>query len=293
MRNLRYVLAIPIVLYMIVASYFEDSKYERNRAPKENVRQASSIATMWANGFSASNVPSMSPSAGMTLIRKTLESKADEEIKTEARKIEKQLNRYPAYVRFADRISTFRDDFDRMRAVVVHGLKQPKPANQRIFTNFVPGCLVVTARQHDSLKPDPEADVLMFEPDMIEALGDNAAQSPTELKTLVALQFIQAEAGEYQVVEDANKGIVAKNFEGIKLPAYAHGCRAYVIDYATGRVTLVREWFAEDPERRKLSLLGQSRSDEPDGYAILRKQVREWISKMSSPPQPDPLSADG
>ncbi|MBI1325188.1 hypothetical protein GC170_18645 [bacterium] len=290
MRNLRYFLAIPILLYMVVASYFEDSKYERNRAPKENVRQASSIATMWAKGFSASNVPSMPPSAGLTLIRKTLESKADEEVKTEARKIEKQLNRYPAYVQFADRISAFRDDFDRMRAVVVHGLKQPKPANQKIFTNFVPGCLIVTARQHDSLKPDPEADVLMFEPDMIEALGYNAAQSPTELKTLVVLEFIRAEDGEYHVVEDVKKGIKAKNFEGIKLPAYAHGCRAYVIDYATGKVTLVREWYEEDPESRKLSLLGQSRTSEPDGYAKLRKQVTDWIRKMSSPPQPDPKS---
>lgn len=282
MRKLRYLMAIPLLIYMIVASYFEDSKYERNRAPKEDLRQASSIATMWERGFSARNLPGMPPSAGISLIRKVLSSKSDEDVKVEARQVEKRLNRYPAYVQFADRISSFREDFDRLRSIVVLGLKQPNPANERTFTNLSPGFLVVTARQHDSLKPDPQADVLLFEPDMIEALGDKISLSPSESKTLIALVFFRAEVGEYRIEENVEKGIEARNFESLKLPAYAHGCRAYVIDASSGKVVQINEWFEADPERRKVDLLGSSRVSEPDGYDKLRIRVRDWIRELAS-----------
>ncbi len=285
-------MAIPIVLYMIVDSFLQDSNYERNRVPKEDVRQASSIATMWVSGFSASNLPSMSPSAGLALIRKTLDSKADEEVKIEAREIEKRLNRYPDYVRFADRINTFRDDFDQMRATVANGLKASKPANAKEITNFEPGCLVTTAGQHGSRNPDPEADVLMFEPYMIAALGDKVATSPSELKTLIALVFERTEVGEYQVEVSLEKGKPSRPLEGVKFPAYAHGCRAYVIDYETGNVIHVQEWLEDDPESRKMNFPGSTGNSEPDGYARIRVRVRRWIQEMATSSKTGKIESD-
>lgn len=282
MRRIRYMMAIPLFLLMIANSILENSKYERNRAPKENVRQASSIVKMWEKGFSASKLPGMPPSAGITLISKTLDSNADEEVKSEARELENRLTHNPAYVRFADRISVFLDDFERMRAAVIHGIKLPEAEGHAKVANFAPGFLVVTSRQHDSLHPDPQADVLMFEPDMIEALGDKVATSPTELKTLIALVFSRTEVGEYRIEENLEKGIKAKNFEVVKFPSYAHGCRAYVIDYATGKVTHFNEWFEADPETRHIDLLGSSMPSEPDGYSRLRERVREWIHEQAS-----------
>lgn len=281
MRYARFIIAIPIIAYLIYASIRDDSNYERNKQPKENVRHARGVVRMWSAGVSAKHIPNTRPAAAEALLLKTIESDADESVKQEARAVLKTLNAYPHFVRFANGIEKFTGDFERLRNVIEKASPSGNRQHMQGDRKIQPQCLVVVARKHESHRPGPDEDRLFFDAEMNNALGDTLATSPAKLKTLIVLYFSRAAVGEYRFQHESRRRGAASPFGRTGMAAYSHACRALVIDLATDSVVNVRRFTKADPEKRTVVLLGKGKQSK-DGYALLREQVRNWIHKASS-----------
>jgi hypothetical protein len=280
MGRLRFIAGILILVFLIYASNRESSNYERNKKPKENLRQASSVVKMWSPGVSASHIPFSQPAIAESLLLETIKSAADESVKQEARQVQDKLNAIPHFVRFANEIKQFSGEFEHLRAVVDSVSLPEKWEELEGDREILPQCLVVTAKQHDSHHPGQDEDLLFFDAEMVNALGEITATSPAELKTLIILYFFRAEDGEYRFSHDVDRSNGSNPFGRFSMPAYSHECRALVIDLPTESVVEVRRFTEADPAERIVVLLGKGKQSK-DGYALLREQVLQWLHKKS------------
>ena len=256
----------------------EISNSKRNTKPTENVRQATAIMKMWSSGISSKTIPSLRPDTAIALATETIQSKADDSIKQQARDIQSTLNARPHYIRFANAISQFAGEFDHLREIVD---KLPLPDNGRNLRNqqtIKPHCLVATAKRHHSDRVDPKEKDLYFDAEMVDALGESLASNPHDLKSLIVLYFSSIKIGEYRhsLEFDPNGAL--------KAPAYSHACDCLVIDLATESIVDFCRFQADDPKALATIEDGLRKTTE-NGYTILRRQVREWIQSLPTPVQ--------
>ena len=276
LRMIKVIIGIFATVFLIVAVRRQVLDGERNTKPAENIRHAKSIMQMWSSGISSNSIPFQHPDAALALVTETLQSKADEAVKQEARDIQKVFDGKPHYVRFANGIDQFKHEFDRLKTVVN---KLPLPDNWKDLQNQIPmkpHGLVITAQRDRSQPGQLDEGEFYLDAEMVDALGESLASTPKDLHTLILLYFSRIKVGEYQLPRQLDR-------QGLmKAPAYLHSCDCLVIDLTTESIVIVQRFKGADPKERSVIVEGKRQAAE-SGNSIVRRQVRDWIQSISEP----------
>jgi hypothetical protein len=236
---------------------------------------------MWRSGVSASQVPTNRPSAARRFAEEALASNADESIKHDAEEILNQLDSFPHFMRFADGIGEFNEEFERLRETVKSIVAVEEPQATEAVPLASRKYLVVSAAQHPVYASGPDEDPLFFDSEFNDALGDAIALSSDELTTIIVLSFSRHQSGEYRSKDEHDLG-EQDPFGKFAMAAYTHTCKAVLVDWSDGSVVAAREFSADDPPERHLALLGGTH--EQDGHDVLRADVCTWIGETASAP---------
>jgi hypothetical protein len=269
---LHYVLGLGILVFVVIKGCQEDDAHERNHVARENLRQASDIVSMWARGIELDRAPNLGIDRAEGLLRQALDTKADDEVKREARDLLASIASRGHYFAFAKAFGSFQA---RLEGDVKLWEKAQGAAPTDGNVPARPGFVVLTMRRPGRASSGPDQLGPFLDPEMIEACGDRVALAPEQVGSIVFLDWRRREVGTYRLSGFTPNG------QRVKLPdahqemgkAYVHACSAIVVDAASGQVIGAREFAAADPEE---SIWGST----PSGEHELRKEVKAYLGRL-------------
>lgn len=259
----------------------QEARWQERHTAEENIRQARSIIGMWSSGVSAEHLPNLSLSTAEKLLRDAISATADDSIRRDAGELRRSLDARPHFAKLAGSLRQFAPLFPALRELLV-GIDAAEIRKMPVAeSGAAVKSLVVTVRQHPSTGPTAQDDPLFFDAELNDALGASLALSSPELKSLIALYFDRTEIGTHQF-ELPNAGFAKTGLPTqYTIPIHSHSCRVLVIDVASRSLRSAREFVVADPKEPS-ARFPMHTSGPNDAYHKLRKEVREYIVRLSS-----------
>jgi tetratricopeptide (TPR) repeat protein len=281
----QYSLSLGLFLALILIPIWwmqssNEAQYEASRRAKENIRHAKDILRMWSSGVSPESVPYLLPEKAEKLLEQTVSSDAEDELKEVARRLLGTMKHHGHFFTFANNFVLFEPDVDRIAELAGKATPRQLQSPDLDIGEFKAGFLVVTTRLPEGVDT---IDVPFFDSEMIEACGKRVAKSPSDLRTVVALEWNRTQIGEYHVVGFEMLGNRVEYTDEAKqniptTPMYRHECVVNVFNYESRTLLAHNRFEASDPETMTI---GGGANDSSPGYAQLRKAVREFIRQLT------------
>ncbi|AMV19845.1 protein kinase domain-containing protein [Planctomyces sp. SH-PL14] len=252
----------------------------RQQAP-EHVRHARSIVRMWSAGVFADQLPSVSLSHAQSLLDDTLRVTDEEAVRREAEQLRDSITARPHFARLAGRLAEFKSRFPDLRELLTSIASDDHPEQPLPSGDALPSFLVVTTKRPQFEQTDAQEDSLYFDAELNDALGDAAALSPSELKTLIAISFDSTSLDEvvYELPQSQTmKGEPPMRF---KVPVLHHVCRVLLIDIERRALRGVQR-LEEIDRKPQAANPWSGQSEQQESYRRLRKRVRRVIQDLSA-----------
>ena len=256
-RTIRWVLALGALVYLVCDSDQFAAVTNDNARAEGLIHQANNIVPMWRDGFPAEYVPSFKPSMARGYLDGVLASRADPQLKEEARKVLADLDRRPHYIDFAEHGDEFLPRLAAYQATVAADPAGTIPA-------LPPGGkFLVLAKRPSGGGTNRDPSELYFDAELIEACGERAATDPAEVAAVVVAESSRQIIGRYQMnfldgryrleivdPEQAAEGGLAGSLRpNIVGPAFRETCTLTTHAYPSGRPIAREEIVADDPAR--------------------------------------------
>lgn len=252
----------------------------RQQAP-EHVRHARSIVRMWSAGVFADQLPSVSLSHAQSLLDDTLRVTDEEAVRREAEQLRESITARPHFARLAGRLAEFKSRFPDLRELLTSIASDDHPEQPLPSGDALPSFLVVTTKRPQFEQTDAQEDSLYFDAELNDALGDAAALSPSELKTLIAISFDSTSLDEmvYELPQSQTmKGEPPMRF---KVPVLHHACRVLLIDIERRALRGVQR-LEEIDRKPQAANPWSGQSEQQESYKRLRQRVRRVIQDLSA-----------
>ena len=269
-------MSAPCACLVLVGMACEPEGPDPNMRAREDLRQARDIVRMWEDRVGTATLPSFKPSRARQLLDAVIASRADEEVKAEARGLLADLARRPHYVAFAERAREFVPHVEEYLKLDGTGDALDKLPDGKL--------VVLWRRKRDLGQKEPD---VTFEAEMVEACGDRAAATPDEVRAVVLVDAEQQVVGEYRVtgMKIGDKKI---DFDGLpkngrRAPlsyrtrdAYGESCGLTVREFPSGRLVAMRRFGAVDPD--ELDAKGRANSAQDQ----VRAKVAEYLKGLAA-----------
>jgi len=306
LRELSFLVRLGLIIVLVPFAIWEgiqkDAHYEANRIPQQKLARARDILQMWSKGIAPKTVPYMCPAEAGQCLREIVVSQADEDIKNQANKLLIAMESFKRYFAFADAFGQFKP---KIGEYVSHCRKRGNIENETIAPRWAKGLrpkvLVISMGFRDASRPvifgDTESnDQLVaasepyFDAELIEACGDSHAQKPSDVATLVVLEWKRTQIGEYkldslELYGQSNK-LSDEDLRKSGIPAVVRGrfneaCILRAFNYPAGRFIGQSKMECSDPEEMTFGSRSPSGST-TTGLQKLRQQVKHWLSTLDS-----------
>lgn len=270
---------------MVVISLKDSGRAKANRVPAEKLRRASDIVRMWSEGVSPDTVPNLYPSKAEEYVREALASNASDAIKQDAQKLLQLLDKRKHYFAFANSIQAFLPAIphyvELWKAAQNHDTSGANPPEPMVP---LPKCLALTLSSDAADASTTDTPAVFFDAAIIDACGERIALKPSDIGSLLIIEWRRKVIGQYEVAGAEVNGLRVDFTEEVKaksglsltrIPMYRHIARLTVLDYPSGNLRLRREFEADDPREQ---IVGKAAT----GNQELRKRMVEYVHDLAT-----------